>query len=172
MRILIQLKRILVAAIFTLGTLVSGQVLAGYNMVTFSPSTLPQGTVGNYYSQTLTASATYSFGGNWDFSITGTVPSGLSIVEVGITPNFLISGTPTTAGNFNFVISGTDAVGGNAIGSFVGPTLTGQTFNVNILSSGAPEIDGSLAPKAGFLLGCLFLMFGHKKQNTEPMLTA
>ena len=37
-------------------------------------------------------------------------------------------------------------------------------------SVGAPEIDGSLAPKVGFLLGCLFLMFGRKKQSTEPML--
>ena len=40
------------------------------------------------------------------------------------------------------------------------------------VSAGAPEIDGSLAPKVGFLLGCLFLMFGRKKQNTEPMMTA
>ena len=39
-------------------------------------------------------------------------------------------------------------------------------------TSGAPEIDGSLAPKVGFLLGCLFLMFGRKKQQLEPMLTA
>jgi len=39
-------------------------------------------------------------------------------------------------------------------------------------SGGAPEIDGSLAPKVGFLLGCLFLMFGRKKQNAESMLTA
>ena len=37
---------------------------------------------------------------------------------------------------------------------------------------GAPEIDGSLAPKVGFLLGCLFLMFGRKKQNSESMMTA
>jgi len=37
---------------------------------------------------------------------------------------------------------------------------------------GAPEIDGSLAPKVGFLLGCLFLMFGRRKQNTEPLMTA
>ena len=36
---------------------------------------------------------------------------------------------------------------------------------------GAPEIDGSLAPKVGFLLGCLFLMFGRKKQNTEALIT-
>jgi len=39
-------------------------------------------------------------------------------------------------------------------------------------AAGAPEIDGSLAPKVGFLLGCLFLMFGRKKQNSEPMMTA
>jgi hypothetical protein len=39
-------------------------------------------------------------------------------------------------------------------------------------SAGAPEIDGSLAPKVGFLLGCLFLMFGRKKQNTETMMAA
>jgi len=39
-------------------------------------------------------------------------------------------------------------------------------------SGGAPEIDGSLAPKVGFLLGCLFLMFGRKKQNTEVLMAA
>ena len=37
---------------------------------------------------------------------------------------------------------------------------------------GAPEIDGSLAPKVGFLLGCLFLMFGRKKHNPEPILAS
>ena len=35
---------------------------------------------------------------------------------------------------------------------------------------GAPEIDGSLAPKVGFLLGCLFLMFGRKRSNLEGQL--
>ena len=45
------------------------------------------------------------------------------------------------------------------------------TMTANI-AHGAPEIDGSLAPKVGFLLGCLFLMFGRKKQNAELMLTA
>ncbi|MBU3548109.1 hypothetical protein [Polynucleobacter sp. P1-05-14] len=40
------------------------------------------------------------------------------------------------------------------------------------VTGGAPEIDGSLAPKVGFLLGCLFLMFGRKKQNAEPILAA
>ena len=46
------------------------------------------------------------------------------------------------------------------------------TNNYSLTQNGAPEIDGSLAPKVGFLLGCLFLMFGRKKQNTEPMMMA
>ena len=49
-------------------------------------------------------------------------------------------------------------------------TSTGS-MTVTPLSGSAPEIDGSLAPKVGFLLGCLFLMFGRKKQNTESMLS-
>ena len=49
---------------------------------------------------------------------------------------------------------------------------TGDTYVVQVVGAGAPEIDGSLAPKVGFLLGCLFLMFGRKQQNTEPMMVA
>ena len=49
---------------------------------------------------------------------------------------------------------------------------TFDAFAVVNTSAGAPEIDGSLAPKVGFLLGCLFLMFGRKKQDSEPMMTA
>ena len=50
--------------------------------------------------------------------------------------------------------------------------VTNVTCNSGCSGSGAPEIDGSLAPKVGFLLGCLFLMFGRKKQNSEPMLVS
>ena len=46
------------------------------------------------------------------------------------------------------------------------------TNNYSLTQNGAPEIDGSLAPKVSFLLGCLFLIFGRKKQNTEPMMMA
>ena len=51
------------------------------------------------------------------------------------------------------------------------PSTGGSVANFTF-TAGAPEIDGSLAPKVGFLLGCLFLMFGRKQQNTEPMMTA
>jgi len=64
-------------------------------------------------------------------------------------------------------------LGSGLVVSGVFPDATPENYAVATLHSvGAPEIDGSLAPKVGFLLGCLFLMFGRKKQNTEPMLTA
>ena len=46
------------------------------------------------------------------------------------------------------------------------------SYDGTMTVGGAPEIDGSLAPKVGFLLGCLFLIFGRKNQNSEPMMTA
>jgi len=36
----------------------------------------------------------------------------------------------------------------------------------------APEMNASQIPQVGLLLGCLFFLFGRKKENTEPMLTA
>ena len=72
----------------------------------------------------------------------------------------------------------TTATGSFNIGGYGGVNAAlynGSSTNMGTLSaspSGAPEIDGSLAPKVGFLLGCLFLMFGRKKQNSEPILTA
>ncbi|MBU3549111.1 hypothetical protein [Polynucleobacter sp. P1-05-14] len=50
------------------------------------------------------------------------------------------------------------------LNGYADKTITGD---VNV---GAPEIDGSLAPKVGFLLGCLFLMFGRKRSNSETAL--
>ena len=50
-------------------------------------------------------------------------------------------------------------------------TNTVYASTYSFVQSGAPEIDGSLAPKVGFLLGCLFLMFGRKKQHTEALIT-
>ena len=52
------------------------------------------------------------------------------------------------------------------------PTVGFSSSTVFATASGAPEIDGSLAPKVGFLLGCLFLMFGRKKQDSAPMMAA
>ena len=62
----------------------------------------------------------------------------------------------------------TTATGSFNIGGYGGVNAAlynGSSTNMGTLSaslSGAPEIDGSLAPKVGFLLGCLFLMFGRR----------
>jgi hypothetical protein len=72
--------------------------------ITLSPSTLPNGTVGVAYSQTITGSggtAPYTFA-----VTTGTLPAGLTLTAAGV-----LSGTPTTAVSSPVTIRGTDANG-------------------------------------------------------------
>ncbi len=73
-------------------------------IITVNPATLPNGTVGMPYNQTLTATggaAPYSF------AVTaGALPPGLSLSSAG-----QLSGTPSTGGTFNFTVTVTDASG-------------------------------------------------------------
>src|SRR5207253_1853262 len=72
--------------------------------ITLTPSTLPNGTVGASYSQTITASggtAPYSF-----VVTAGMLPPGLVLSSGGV-----LSGTPTTAGTSTFTVTATDANG-------------------------------------------------------------
>ncbi|HEY3129614.1 MAG TPA: IPTL-CTERM sorting domain-containing protein [Acidobacteriota bacterium] len=110
----------------TTGASVSGRALARNGAVTLdtnnvavcavscpgvidmSPATLPNGTVGVAYSQTITAS-----GGTapYTFTITsGSLPPGLTLASSGPS-TALLSGTPTTAGTFNFTVRATDSAG-------------------------------------------------------------
>nr|WP_284694742.1 Ig domain-containing protein [Geomonas sp. Red32] len=69
--------------------------------MTVSTSTLPAGTVGTAYSQTLTAT-----GGTSPYSwsvTTGTLPAGLNM------SSGVISGSPTTAGTSTFTVQVTDS---------------------------------------------------------------
>jgi hypothetical protein len=73
-------------------------------VITISPPTLPNGTVGVAYTQTLTAS-----GGTppYTFSVvSGTLPAGLTLTVGGV-----LSGTPTTPGTSTVTIRATDANG-------------------------------------------------------------
>lgn len=72
--------------------------------ITLSPATLPNGTTGSAYAQTITASggtAAYSF------AVTaGTIPTGMTLSAAGS-----LSGTPTQSGTFTPTIKATDANG-------------------------------------------------------------
>nr|WP_242081595.1 putative Ig domain-containing protein [Xanthomonas indica] len=88
----------------------AGQAARSYTLaivsptLTVAPSTLPSGTAGTAYSQTLSTS-----GGTAPYSYalsSGALPAGLSLSGAGV-----LSGTPTVAGSFTFVIGVTDAGG-------------------------------------------------------------
>ncbi|HMV48968.1 MAG TPA: putative Ig domain-containing protein, partial [Blastocatellia bacterium] len=72
--------------------------------ITVNPATLPNGTAGTMYNQTLTASggvAPYTFAVS-----TGSLPNGLSLAA-----NGALTGTPIVAGTFNFTAQAGDANG-------------------------------------------------------------
>jgi sugar lactone lactonase YvrE len=79
--------------------------------ITLSPTSLPAGTVGKSYRQTLTASGGIA---PYNYAVTsGALPSGLSLTKAGV-----LAGTPTVSGSFTFTITATDSsTGGPYSGS-------------------------------------------------------
>lgn len=74
----------------------------GSVLMVLDPPTLPNGSLGTPYNQTITAS-----GGTapYTFAVTaGALPNGLMLGSSGV-----ISGTPTAGGSFNFTITATDS---------------------------------------------------------------
>ncbi|AGG87399.1 putative Ig domain-containing protein [Rhodanobacter denitrificans] len=72
--------------------------------ITITPATLPNGQANVAYSQALGAS-----GGNGSYTYSlasGALPPGIALSSAGT-----VSGTPTTAGNYNFTVSATDGFG-------------------------------------------------------------
>lgn len=97
--------------------------------ISVSPSTLPLATGGAPYGQTLTAS-----GGNGGYTyslVSGALPPGIALSSAGN-----LSGTPTTAGNYNFTVKATDGFG------FTGT----QAYTLNV---GSPTINISPATLPG-----------------------
>ena len=84
-----------------------------------TPVTLPNGTVGKAYSQTLASqggTAPYAFA-----FTSGTLPAGLTLSAAGV-----LSGLPTTAGASTFAVRATDSSTGT------GPYLATQNFTVTV----------------------------------------
>ena len=69
--------------------------------ITVNPATLPSGTIGTAYSQTVAASPA---GGNYTYAVSsGTLPTGLNLNP----STGLLSGTPSANGSFTFTITAT-----------------------------------------------------------------
>lgn len=105
--------------------------------IVLSPSAgaLPGGTTGLAYSQSFGASGGT---GPYTYSVTGTLPTGLSLSSAGV-----LSGTPTAGGTFTFTVSATDSATGT------GPFTAAQNYSLTIA---APTIAvaPSALPKAAF----------------------
>ncbi len=77
--------------------------------ISVNPASLPNGTVGTAYSQTVTATGG---SGSYTYSVSaGALPAGLTLNA----SSGVISGTPTTAAASSFTVRATD--GGGAFGS-------------------------------------------------------
>ncbi|MEO6689099.1 MAG: ice-binding family protein, partial [Dokdonella sp.] len=76
------------------------------NGIVITPATLPAGTLGVAYNQTITASGATA---PYSFSVSaGALPPGLNLASSGASSASL-SGMPTTPGSFTFTVTATDA---------------------------------------------------------------
>jgi hypothetical protein len=115
---------------------------------TLSPATLPNGTYGAAYSQTLTATEEPGgAGGPYTFAVTaGTLPPGLSLDGTSRTLN----GTATAAGSFTFTVTATDS--GQYTSSQV-YTLTIAKADLYVTAAANSKTYGQTATDTGTLSG-------------------
>jgi hypothetical protein len=96
----------------------------GCPVITVNPATLPPGVIGTFYSQTVSA-----VGGTAPYTFTITSGALPPVLTLNATTG-VISGTPTTSGQFNFTIQATDANScpGSRPYSIVIPVVPGCPF--------------------------------------------
>jgi hypothetical protein len=101
--------------------------------ITVSPATLPSPILGVPYSQTISASGGT---GLYLYTVTaGSLPPGLGLSPLTSTSAVVLSGTPTTSGNFSFTITATDEATG-CVG------VLGYTVTIAVASAGIPTLSG------------------------------
>ena len=137
--------------------------------ITLSPTTLPVLTVGDSYSQQLTASGGSITG--YSFAASG-VPAGLTLSSVG-----LLSGTPTTATTYTMNVTVTDSISPTGSRSYtitVDPAITlspttlpvptvGDSYSQQLTASGGSSTGYSFAASgvpAGLTLSSTGLLSG------------
>ncbi len=108
--------------------------------ITLSPATLPAGTIGVAYNQTITASggtAAYTFG-----VTLGGLPTSLSLASGGA-----LTGTPSVGGTFNFTVTATDANGCAGTQAYSVTINTPPTINAVAVSrqQGSPVSNSTIA---------------------------
>jgi hypothetical protein len=128
-------------------------------------TSLPAGTLSRPYNQQLQATAGI---GALTWSISGSLPPGLTIVPPPTGPSVTISGTPTSQGTFPFTVRVTDTLGQFATRAFsitinlpASPNITittlpagtiNQTYNQAVLATGtAPLTFSIVSPGTGTL---------------------
>ncbi len=101
--------------------------------ITIAPATLPNGTFGVPYSETVSASGGAT---PYSYAVTaGALPTGLSLG----TSSGTIQGTPTAAGTFNFSVTATDANGFTGTRAYTvatSATVPGAPQGVSVAVSG------------------------------------
>jgi hypothetical protein len=82
-----------------------------YSAIAIQTTTLPNGTIGSNYSQTIVAVG--GSGGNTFAKTAGTLPTGLSLSSSGV-----LTGIPTVNASFTFTVTVTDSLGATASQSY------------------------------------------------------
>jgi hypothetical protein len=113
--------------------------------ITVSPASLPAGTAGNSYSQTITASGGVA---PYSFNVTGgSLPVGLTLTTGG-----LLAGTTTTAGTFNFTITASDANHFTGSASYTVNVGTATT-TITLTATPNPAASGSIVTFTATITG-------------------
>ena len=122
----------------------------GSNVLTVNPSSLPAGTQGTAYSQTVSATGGT---GPYTFSISsGALPTGLTLN----TSTGAITGTPTGTGVSNFTVAAADSVGN--VGS--------RAYSVSI---GTNSLTLSPSSSSGRRAGCELQSNGQRQRRDGPV---
>ncbi|MEP7342576.1 MAG: putative Ig domain-containing protein, partial [Acidobacteriota bacterium] len=145
--------------------------------VVVSPASLPNGTTGAAYSQSLSATP----GSSYTFAVTGTLPPGLSLNS----STGVLSGTPTTSGSYNFTVTATAfgsctgsksytvVVGGGGCPTITLPNITGtgtigSAYNQSVAASPSGyytyALTGATPPGVSFY-NAAALLFGYPTAN-------